>query len=410
MSSPSLHPVAHGTSVRGWFAVAAVTLAAFAFVTTEFLPVGLLPQISRDLGLTPGIGGLMVTITGLSAAVSAPATMLLARRIDRRRVLIFLTGLLLLSNLVSGAAVYLAEMLAGRALLGIALGGFWTVALGASGRLVSPEKAALATATMFAGITFATIAGVPLGTFVGGLYSWRVAFFLTAGIAGIVLLALAMLLPTLPAESAVSRTHFTSLLSRLEAKMAILTVSLVITAHFTAYTYIAPFLLGMPGLGSSSITTVLLGFGLIGFISNFAIPRFIARDLRASFMAMAALLMVATFVLPLLSGHTLPVLVDIGLWGLAYGALPVCMSLWMQKATPDFPEAGSAVFVATYQISIAAGSFVGGRVVDLSSIHAALWLAALFALASTTVLAIRRPRRDQTCVMPPSTTSSTPVI
>ena len=120
--------------LRSWLAVGSVTIGAFAFVTTEFLPVGLLPQIARDLGVMPGTAGLMVTVPGVIAAVSAPGMMLGAGRIDRRHILLMLSVLLLVSNLISAFAPSFAFMLLGRALLGASLGGFWTLALAAAAR------------------------------------------------------------------------------------------------------------------------------------------------------------------------------------------------------------------------------------------------------------------------------------
>src|ERR1700731_87807 len=143
--------------LRSWLAVGSVTIGAFAFVTTEFLPVGLLPQIARDLGVTPGTAGLMVTIPGVIAAISAPGMMLGAGRIDRRQILLMLSVLLLGSNLISAFASNFAFMLLGRAILGASLGGFWTLALAAAGRLVRPHDAAKATAMILTGVTWATV-------------------------------------------------------------------------------------------------------------------------------------------------------------------------------------------------------------------------------------------------------------
>src|SRR5471032_2916113 len=147
-----------GPSVlRSWLSVASVTIGAFAFVTTEFLPVGLLPQIARDLQVTPGTAGLMVTVPGVIAAISAPGMMLGAGRIDRRTILLMLTAMLLTSNLVSALASNFPLLLLGRAMLGASLGGFWTLALAAAGRLVKPQDAARATATILTGVTCATV-------------------------------------------------------------------------------------------------------------------------------------------------------------------------------------------------------------------------------------------------------------
>jgi predicted MFS family arabinose efflux permease len=134
-------PGVTASSLRQWLAVAAVTTGAFAFVTTKFLPVGLLSHVAGALDVSPGIAGLMVTTPGIIAAISAPGLMLGAGRMDRRRVFLLLTTLLLTSNLLSAFAPNFAVMLLGRALLGAALGGFWTLATSAAARLVEPADA-----------------------------------------------------------------------------------------------------------------------------------------------------------------------------------------------------------------------------------------------------------------------------
>jgi len=371
MSTQSL-PNTASRAKGGWLAVAAVTLAAFAFVTTEFLPIGLLPQITGELHLKTGIGGLMVTTTGLVAALAAPLTTVLAGRLDRRRVLLLLSVLLMAANLVAASATGFATMLVARALLGIALGGFWAVALAAAGRLVRPEQAALATATMFAGITFATIIGVPLGTLIGSVASWRYAFLATGALVFVALVAQFLLLPRLPSDAVVKTADFGSLLRRSSSRMSLIMMAVVIAAHFTAYTYIAPFLIERAAFDGHGITAVLLGFGVVGFIGNFLAPKAIAKDLRGSLAGTMLLLGATIFALPLLGGSHVAASADILLWGMAYGALPVALSVWVSRYAGDHPEASSALFVMTYQLAIAAGSFIGGRVVDSAGVVPAL--------------------------------------
>jgi predicted MFS family arabinose efflux permease len=388
----------------GWLAVAAVTLAAFAFVTTEFLPIGLLPQITGELHLKTGIGGLMVTTTGLVAALAAPLTTVLAGRVDRRRVLLLLSVLLMVANIVAASATGFGTMLVARALLGVALGGFWAVALAAAGRLVRPEQAALATATMFAGITFATIIGVPLGTLIGSVASWRYAFLATGALVFVALIAQLVLLPRLPSDAAVTTADFGTLLRRSTSRLSLIMMAVVIAAHFTAYTYIAPFLIERAGFDEHGITAVLLGFGVVGFIGNFLAPKAIARNLGWSLRGTMILLGVTLFALPLVGESHAGASADILLWGMAYGALPVALSVWVSRYAGDHAEASSALFVMTYQLAIAAGSLVGGRVVDGFGVVPALvvgGIAVLIALVLQLSFGTSSPMHQTS--MPPET-------
>lgn len=378
--------VSRASPLRSWLSVVSVAIGAFAFVTTEFLPVGLLSQIALDLNVSQGTAGLMVTIPGIIAAISAPGLMLGAGRINRRLILLVLSVLLLASNLVSAFAPGFGIMLLGRALLGAALGGFWTLALATSGRLVKQEHAAKATAMILSGVTFATVIGVPLGTFISGLSSWRVSFMATGALAAFALAAQVLLLPSLPSKAAIRFSDMRALLGRSNPRKSLLMVALVFGAHFSSYTYVAPFL-AESGFSLSAITTVLLGFGFVGFVSNLAISTTVTRHLQTSLFSIVAVLMVALFSLPLLHASAAGVTVMVLAWGIAFGAIPLCLSIWLQLSSPDLPEAGSALFVSIVQVAIALGSFSGGVIVDGFGISATIWLGSVLALAGLVMIA-----------------------
>ncbi|SAK50298.1 major facilitator transporter [Caballeronia temeraria] len=354
--------------MRQWLAVIAVAVSAFAFVTAEFLPVGLLPQIAHDLGVSPGVAGLMVTTPGVMAAIFAPTLIVSAGRTDRRYVFLLLTAVLLIANLVSALANNLPVMLAGRALLGAALGGFWTLATAAAPRLVQPKDAAKATATILTGVTLATVVGVPLGTFIASFASWRLSFAATAGLVAVALVAQALLVPSLPSASALRVADFKKLLARPHTRLSMLMVALVFGAHFSTYTYIAPLL--EQDFSLSTITLLLFGFGLVGFFSNALMSMAVSGHLKKSVAMMILLLLGAMSSMLLLEHSLIGETAGMLLWGIAFGALPLCFSVWIQRGTADLPEAGSAMFVSIIQVAIAVGSAVGGTIVDRAGVHA----------------------------------------
>jgi predicted MFS family arabinose efflux permease len=372
------------SSWRDWLSVYSVALGAFAFVTTEYLPVGILPQIADSLNVTVGVAGLMVTVPGVVAAVSAPAIMLGAGRMNRRHLLLLLTLLLVAANLISALAPSLAIMLAGRALVGIALGGFWAVAIAVAGRLVNTSNAAKATALIFAGITLATVFGVPFGTFISSLFSWRMSLALTAGLALLALAAQALTLPSLPSSEGLKVRALLAYMSRGNARRSMLLLGTVVAAHFAAYTYIAPFLGHEAGFSPSAITAILLGFGLVGMLANFAMAGTITSHLRASLGAVVLLMVIVQLALPHLQG--LGVTLAVLLWGVAYGAIPLGVSSWMQLTSPTLPEASSAMLVTTFQVAIASGSLFGGLMVDHAGIASPLWLGAGVGLLGLAVM------------------------
>ncbi|PXW22806.1 MFS transporter [Paraburkholderia caballeronis] len=375
------------TTLRQWLSVGAVAIGAFAFVTTEFLPVGLLPHIARELDVSPGTAGLMVTTPGIAAAISAPALLIKAGRMDRRYVFLLLTGLLLVSNLMSAFAPNFTVMLCGRALLGAALGGFWTLATAAAGRLVRLHDAPRAMAMILTGVTCATVIGVPLGTFIAGFSSWRFSFLATGVLVAVAFVAQLLLVPSLPSSAALRFRDLVAVMQRPHPRKSMLMVALVFGAHFACYTYITPFLLHNANLSMSTITWLLLGFGVIGFFSNFAVSATVVRNLKASVVVMVCVLLLALLSMSVARHSTLAVSAVVLAWGISFGAIPLCFSVWIQRATPDQPEAGSALFVSVIQIAIALGSSVGGVIVDRLGIPADFMLGSVLALLGLGLLA-----------------------
>ncbi|PYE20422.1 putative MFS family arabinose efflux permease [Paraburkholderia silvatlantica] len=394
--SPNLAPAPLAeTTLRQWLSVFAVAISAFAFVTSEFLPVGLLTEIARDLGVTAGTAGLMVTTPGVMAAFFAPGLMMFAGRMDRRKVFLLLTAMLLASNIVSALSTHFALMLVGRAMLGAALGGFWTLATAAAGRLVHTSDAARATAIILTGVTCATVIGVPLGTFIAGLASWRMSFLVTGGLVALALIAQALLVPSLPSAAALRLADFVTLLRRPHVRLSMLMVALVFGAHFSTYTFISPLL--QQDFSMGAITLLLLAFGVIGFFSNALTSAFVATRLKSAVATMTALLLCALSAMILLDHARIGEIAAMLMWGVAFGAIPLCFSVWIQRGTADQAEAGSAMFVSVIQVAIALGSSVGGAIVDRAGIRADLMLGCVLAVSGLVTLqrlaAMERPAR-----------------
>lgn len=212
---------------RQRLAVLSLALGSFASVTTEFLPVAILPDISRAFSVSSGTAGLTMTIPGIMAALSAPAVMLLSGRTDRRRIILWLSLILLLGCLMAFMAPTFSIMLLSRALVGISLGAFWAMGLSVAVELVAKDRAHKAAAVVFAGVTAAMILGVPMGSLIAEYMSWRGAFVAAAIIAVIAWLMQWRLLPAFPAESHVQFTDFTAFLRLPEARRSIVMIAAV---------------------------------------------------------------------------------------------------------------------------------------------------------------------------------------
>ncbi|MFE0047431.1 MFS transporter [Streptomyces albireticuli] len=377
-------------------AVVAVAAGTFSVVTTEMLPVGLLTPIGEDLGVSAGTAGLTMTVPGLVAAVAAPVVTRLAGRLDRRWVLVGLMGLLTAANLLSAAATGIGVLVALRVLVGVCIGGVWAIAAGLAVRLVPERQVGPATSLIFSGIAVASVLGVPAGTMAGAAGGWRTAFLAMGAVALAVTAALAALLPPLPpSPEAADRSG--SVLGPLRAapvRVGLLVVLLLVTGHFAGYTFVRPLLERVPGTDAGLIGGLLVAYGVAGVAGNFLAGSTVARRPRTTLLLIAAALAVVMPALAVAGGGTVGATVLVMLWGLAYGGVSVAtQNRLMAAAPPGTGEGVSALFVSVFNVAIALGALVGGRVVDASSPAGAAWTGGALALLAVGVVWVGRGRR-----------------
>ncbi|PZF26852.1 MFS transporter [Curtobacterium sp. MCLR17_045] len=371
---------------RGWLSVTSVALGSFVLVLSEFLPIGLLPAIADDLDVGIGTAGLMVVATGLVGAVAAPVVTVLTSRLDRRVVLVSLTVLLVVADGLAAIAPSFWVLLIARMLLGVGIGGFWAIGAGIAGRLVRPELTIRATSLITAGVSVATVVSLPLGALVSSLASWRLGFVI-GGALGVVALVLQLaMLPRIPAQQRVRFATLGSLLRAPRARVGLIAAAFVFAAQFAAYTYIAPYLQQLVGVGPDTVTIALLVFGVAGIVGNFAAGFTLDRSVLATIGASKFVLAAAVVLLPLLAHSVAGVFVLLVVWGLVWGALPLGMQTWMSTASPAGSETGLALFVTTIQLAIAAGSVLGGAAVSSFGLAADFWLAGGVAIVGAVVL------------------------
>jgi len=371
----------HSDSLSSWLAILSLAVTSFAMVTTEFLPIGLLTNISHSLQVSDGTAGLMVTLPGITAAISALLVGVAAGRLDRRNLMLLLTGLLLISNLLSALSVNFTMMLASRLLLGVCVGGFWSFATNYGRHLVPAASQGKAIAVILTGVSIGLVCGVPVGALMGDFLGWRSAFYATGLLSLLVLFAQLRLLRSVPAEQVVSLRDIASPLGLPMARVGLLAIGLLFIGHFSAYTYLKPLLLNVFALSPAMISLQLLVFGLIGILGTFIGERLASRSLHYTFILIVGLLALILLVSPWLSGIFGASLL-VGIWGLVFGAVPVCATNWMFAAVPKAPEAGQSLLVFVIQVAIASGSLLGGEMVNLQGISGAIMFGGLVMLCS----------------------------
>jgi len=347
-----------------WPAVVSLSLGVFGLVTAEFLPASLLTPMANDLAITNGTAGQAVTATAVVAAFAAPAMAIVTNRIDRRLVLWTLTSILVFSNLLAANAYDLTTLLTARVLLGISLGGFWSMAAATAMRLVPMRLMPRAMSIVLTGVSVATVCAAPVGAYVGDLWGWRTAFTLAAGVGALALLVQMLTIPKLPPIGTASVSTLFRLMRRPSVSIALVAVLLIISGHFAGFTYIRPFLERVTQLDVATISPILLAYGIGGFIGNFAGGFVVERSVRAG-IGIGAVAIAALSLALVMFGVALPVAaISVAVWGFAFGAFPVGFQTWIVRAAPDQAESAGGLLVAAFQVAIASGAIFGGLLVD----------------------------------------------
>lgn len=361
---------------RPWPGVVSIAAGAFAMVFAELLPVGLLSGISRDLHVLEGTAGMIVSITALLAFIAAPATALAAGRIDRRVVLLVLTLLTVVSSLISVAAPDFTVLFAGRVLLGIALGGFWAVAVPAAARLVPANKEHVASTAVMSGISIAAVIAVPAGALIGTYFDWRVAFIAATVIPLVVLLLQWHFLPAIKMDDKVAAADLVAVLQSPRNMASMLTMACAVAGHYAAYTFVTPYLSQVGGMTPALLGTLLFAYGVCSIAGNFIGGALAARSRHATVLGNMLAFIVALVLIAVSGGNSVVLVGAVLLWAIVWGIVPVSIQLWVFGGARQKPEAVGAVLVSIFQMAISIGSFLGGLAVNGVGIGSVMWLGA----------------------------------
>ncbi|WP_408058941.1 MFS transporter [Streptomyces zaomyceticus] len=348
--------------------------------------MGLLTSIGSSFTVSDGMAGLMMTMPGFLAAVSAPLVTVATGRIDRRVMLGVFILLLALANFLAAIAPNFGLVLVSRVMVGVTIGGFWSIGAGLAGQLVPAESVGRATSVIFSAVPLGSVLGVPLGTLIGDIAGWRTAFLVMGGFTLAVLALLLLVVPPLPSDRTTRLDVLGGMLRSVNTRFALVMTFLVVLAHFGTYTYITPFLERVTHVGSALVTVYLLVYGAAGIAGNFLGGSAVGRYPRATFAVAAALIAGATLLLPVLGRSDVAAVALLIVWGVAYGAVPVCSQTWFAKASPGSPEASSVLFTASFQATISIGALVGGAVLDHSSPSTVMVLGGLAAVLMVLVV------------------------
>lgn len=383
-----------------WSGVLAISVCAFALVASEFLPVSLLTPIADDLGVSEGMAGQGIAISGAFAVLTSLFISALAGSLNRKTLLLGLTAAMGVSGAIVALAPNYVTYMLGRALIGVVIGGFWSMSAATAIRLVPSRDVPRALALVNGGNALATVVAAPLGAWLGTIIGWRGAFLCLVPIA---VVALAWQWKALPSMQAAARSSglgsafkvFT-LLKRPAVMIGMLASSLFFMGQFSLFTYVRPFLETVTGVHGTDISLVLLVIGAAGFIGTLLIGRVLQRRFFQALIAMPLLMALIAVALTAFGHWTASVVGLLGLWGLIGTSAPVGWWSWIAMVFPKDAEAGGGLFVAVVQLSIALGSTLGGLLFDHSGYQATfLASAAMLLLAAfLAFLTSRSPMRQ----------------
>ena len=373
--------------MRFWVPLVGMTLSTFVFNTSEFMPIGLLTDIAADFNMTESAAGMLISVYAWAVMILSLPLMLCVTKVPPKRLLLGVIVLFGICQLLSAASVNFWMLMAARIGVAAAHAVFWSIVSPLAVRVAPKGAQSAALGLIITGTSIAMIVGLPLGRVIGLYVGWRTTFFFIAAVAAAVWLFLAAIFPRVPSRDTISLRKVPSLLGNPALVGVYVLTVLMVTGHYTGYSYIEPFLAQVAGLDNDWITWVLTAFGLVGIVGSLWFSRDYEKRPYA-FMRFAVVGIAFFLLLLRLSafGH-FPVVALCICWGLAITIFNLVFQSEIIRLAPEATAIAMSVYSGIYNVGIGAGALVGGFVCTHASIArigyaggAIALLAALFCL------------------------------
>jgi len=376
-----------------------MTLCVFALIASEFMPVSLLTPLAVDLHVSEGAAGQGIAISGAFAVLTSLSITWLAGSMDRKTLLLILTSVMAISGAVVALAPSFTLYMVGRALIGVVIGGFWSMSAATAMRLLPDDQVPKALAVFNGGNALATVIAAPLGSYLGSVVGWRGAFICLVPVAVVALVWQWFSLPSMPAQVRTrAATNVFKLLGTRLVAFGIAACGAFFMGQFALFTYLRPFLETVTKVDSTMLSLLLLVIGVAGLGGTLLIGALLKKGLYRTLIAIPLLMAVIALSLIPVGSAVVPVAILLGLWGLMATAAPVGWWSWVAQAMPNDAEAGGGLMVAVVQFAIASGSMLGGWLFDHSGYQSTFTTSAAILLigAAMTLMAMRvQPGRSQ---------------
>lgn len=349
-------------NIKKWLPVISLTLSTFIFNTSEFIPIGLLTSIADDFAITESKAGLLITIYAWVVALASLPLMMAFAKTENKKLMLSLVALFTASHILSGFSNSYVMLMISRIGVACSHAVFWSIVTPLAVHVAPEGHRSTALSMIITGSSIAMIVGLPLGRAVGLMVGWRVTFLLIAILSAIVLCLLAAFLPKVPSDNNISLKTLPTLVSTPALLCIFVMTALTITGHFTAYSYIEPFLGQAVGFTNGEITMVLSAFGVIGIIVSVLFSKYYDRH-QFAFLRVAVLgICICTLLLGISSGNSFIMVCTCLLWGLSIN----CFNISLQSCIIDYSPFGTAIamsiYSGIYNVGIGAGALVGGIV------------------------------------------------
>jgi predicted MFS family arabinose efflux permease len=366
-----------------WSGVFAMSVCVFALIASEFMPVSLLTPVAADLGVSEGRAGQAISVSAAFALLTSLSISSLARNLDRKVLLLWMTLMMLVSAGVIAMAPNYAVYMFGRVLIGVSVGGFWSMSAATAMRLVPAPEVPRALAIFNGGNALATMVAAPLGSYLGSIVGWRGAFFCLVPVA---LVAFVWQWLSLPAMNTRTRTQGSAgvlkLLRDSRVALGMSAVAAFFMGQFALFTYLRPFLETVTGVGVSTLSLILLATGVAGLIGTTLIGKVAKQRLYPALVAIPLIMALIALALIAFGSSTAAVALLLAVWGLVGTAAPVGWWTWVASTMPESAEAGGGLMVAVVQLAIGAGSAAGGLLFDMSGYATTFGVSALLLLVA----------------------------
>ncbi|WP_138753945.1 MFS transporter [Paenibacillus sinopodophylli] len=357
--------------------ILSLTVGAFAIGMTEFVIMGLLPNVAQDLGVSISSAGQLITMYALGVAVGAPILTILTHRIPQKKLLLLLMVLFIIGNAISVIAPSYAVLMGARMLTALTHGTFFGVGAVIASNLVRPDKRAGAVSIMMAGLTIANIIGVPLGTFIGQHMGWRASFGAIAIMGVLALIGILLFIPKLKPEQPVSIVKQISALASPKLMLFLLIGALGNAGLFAVFTYIAPLLVQVSGFAEHSVTWILVLFGIGVTIGNIVGGKLADWKLLPAILGLYLAICIILAILTFTIYSPVAAVITIFFWGAASFAVMPGLQVRIMSLAQAAPALASTSSHSAGNLGNAAGAFIGGLVITHLSITALPWVGAL---------------------------------